>query len=86
MRISSAEKSCDNTGEKMYFFYVCLISPIICWHVTPPSRHSPRFKSEDRAFTILNLRSFALSEFFQIMAAKTLKNPYRLQIVTFKLC
>ena len=39
----------------------------------------------DEAFTGLNLRSFAWSEFFQIMAAKTPKNPYRLQIVMFKL-
>ena len=46
----------------------------------------PDIRVNDGAFIILNLRSFALSEFFQIMAAKTLKNPYRLQIVMFKLC
>ena len=36
-----------------------------------------------KAFTVLNLRSFV--GVFRIMAAKTLKNPYRSQTVTFKL-
>ena len=36
-----------------------------------------------KAFTILNPRSFV--EIFRIMTAKTLKNPYRLQTVAFKL-
>ena len=52
--------------------------------LTRPSRLAP-FGQVDgsKAFIILNPRSFV--EFFRIMAAKTLENSYRLQIVAFKL-
>ena len=34
-KISSPKKSPNNTREKiLYFFHVCLILPISCWHVT----------------------------------------------------
>ena len=61
-----------------------LISPISCWHVTRLSRHSVRLINERRSL-YHSQSKVACQNFFRIMAAKTLKNPYRLQTVTFKL-
>ena len=46
-RISSPDKSRNNTREKKtIFFHVCLILPISCWHFTRLSRHSVRLMNE----------------------------------------
>ena len=63
------------------FFHVCLISPISCWYVTRLSRHSVRVHEWTAKLSPFSIQG-RLSGFVRIMAAKTLKNPYRLQTVT----
>ena len=84
-KISSPEKSHNNARWKnTIFFHVCLISPISCWHVTRPSHHSVRLMNERQSLHHYQSK-VVCRKFFGIMAAKTLKNPYRLQTMTFKL-
>ena len=46
-KISSPKKSPNNTREKiLYFFHVCLILPISCWHVTCLLCHSVMLMNE----------------------------------------
>ena len=78
-RISSPEKSLNNTWKNTISFHLCLASPISCWHVTRLSRYSIRQSLYHSQSEIVCQR------FFRIMAVKTLKNSYRLQTVTFKL-
>ena len=62
----------------------------VCWYSQPAADTSPAFGAarsgwwmKGKVFTILNTSS--LSELSRIMAAKTLKIPYRWQTVRFKL-
>ena len=83
-RISSPEKSHNNTRKKIRYFFACvdIANQLL-------TRHSP-FAPLDRVdeWTVKPLWfsiQGRLSELSWIEAAKTLKNPYRSQIVTFKL-
>ena len=78
-RISSPEKSLNNTREKIRYLFTCV------WHRQSAADTSLAFRAtrSGKAFTILN--PIVCQRFFRIMAVKTLKNSYRLQTVTFKL-
>ena len=82
-RISSSEESCNNTREKIQYFSSSV------WYsqsaadtslALRASRSGWWMTAKPSPFTIQG----RLSEFFWIMAAKTLKNQYCLQTVTFK--
>ena len=55
------EKPWQHRWKNFVLFYVCSISPISWWHVTPPLLRAtrPDIRMNDEAFTVLNLRSFA---------------------------
>ena len=75
-RIFSPEKRRINTREKI-FFHLCLTSPISCWYVTRLLRHSVRLINERRNPSSISIQG-RLSEFFRIMAAKTLEKSVSL--------
>ena len=77
------EKPQQHTWKNIVFFHVC-------WYSQSAADTSLAFGAtrsgwwmNGKAFTILN--TSCLSELSRIMAAKTLKNPYRWQTVRFKL-
>ena len=78
-RISSPEKSLNNTREKIRYLFTCV------WHRQSAADTSLAFRAtrSGKAFTILNPRSF-VRDFFGLWLLK-MKNSYRLQTVTFKL-
>ena len=78
--ISGLEKSRNNTREKISYF--------LCWYSQSAAYTSLAFGAtrsgwwmNGKAFTILN--TSCLSELSRIMAAKTLKNPYRWRTMRF---
>ena len=65
-------KAVTTQVKKCCIFFTCVWYRQSSADTSLPLRATrPDIRVNDGAFTILNLRSFALSEFFQIMAAKT---------------
>ena len=83
-RISSPEKRRDNTREKLRYFsrVFDIANQLLTRHLPfAPLGQVDEWTAKPSPFLIQR----RLSESFRIMAAKTPKNPYRLQTVTFKL-
>ena len=83
-RISGPKKSRNNIREKISYFFTCV--DIAKQLLTRHSPLAPLGQVDERtgkAFTILN--TSCLSELSRIIAAKTLKPPYRWQTMRFKL-
>ena len=76
-RFPALRKTVTTHVKKYRIFSCVLIQPISRLYVTRPWRHSVRLINERQ--------SLYDSEVSRIMAAKTLKNPYRWQTMRFKL-
>ena len=77
--ISGSEKSRNNTREKIFWWYSQSAADMsLAFSATRSG-----WWMNGKAFTILN--TSYLSELSRTMATKNLKNPYRWQIVWFKL-
>ena len=83
-RIPALRKAVTTHVKKIRYFFTCV------WYRQSAADTSLAFRTtrsgwwiNGKAFTILN--TSCLSELSRIMAAKTLKNPYRWQTVRFKL-